>query len=583
MIAYSSSLYNTFELLYLQMNKTIKIAVVTPLRAATTSDVSVPGSKSYSLRALVVSGLCEEEFNISNLLASDDVFAMQDSISALKNKRVDIEVRESGLTARFMTALACISEGTQIISGRPSLQKRPIKDLVNSLHSLGAEIEYTEKEGFLPLKITSSELTGAKVTLKGSVSSQYLSALLLIAPKLKNGLEINIEDNQISKPYIDMTIDIMSHFGVQVENDDYRKYIVKPQRYVAKDYTVEADYSSASYFYAINHLTGSDMKVKGLNPDSHQGDKKFVDLLKKSELPEQINAEDFPDQAMTLAILAAFKNKKTVIKGIASLRIKETERIKAIENEFAKMGILTDSTEDSLTIYGGKPRHATIDTYGDHRLAMAFATAGCQIGNLQILNPQVVNKTFPEFWNELSKITDVKRSEKEFSNILLIGMRGSGKSTAGKTLAEKLNMKFIDMDDYLEQKHGMKVRDIVLKNGWEYFRDIESQACEDLSQKQNTVISSGGGIVLKKSNMELFESRSITIMLRTDPSVLSARIKNDKNRPELSNQPTLIGELDEVWKDRKNKYYEKAVFMIDTTNISPNQAADEIIEKLEIE
>lgn len=562
------------------MKNSIKLATISPLAKPVNATVKVPGSKSYSLRTLMISALCEDKFKISNLLDSEDVSAMQNCLEALKNRRVDIEAHESGLTARFMIALACISKGKQVITGSPGLRRRPIKDLVDALHKLGASINYLEQEGYLPVKIMGSELNGSKVTLKGDTSSQYLSALLLIGPKLEKGLEIEIVGKQISKPYIDMTIDIMNYFGVKVENNGYRHYVVKPQNYKPRDYTVEADYSSASYFFAINYLTGSQIKVDGLNPESKQADKKFVKLLSKSTGPMHVNMEDCPDQAMTMAVLAAFTKGKTTIDGIASLRVKETERIVAMQNELSKMGVKTYSTKDSLTIYGGNPKPAMIDTYGDHRIAMSFAVGATKLTGIHIMNPDVVGKTFPGFWSELANITEVKLKEKTFSNILLIGMRGSGKTITGKILAKKLGMQFIDMDIYLEKKHGHKVREIVLEHGWEHFRQIESEACREISKEKNTVISSGGGIVLDRKNIELFQKYSIIFFLKADPKVLSRRIRTDKNRPELSTQPTLIGELGKVWNDRKDKYYTNTDFIIKTTRISPKRAADEIMEKI---
>jgi 3-phosphoshikimate 1-carboxyvinyltransferase len=578
----------------------IETASLSPISKIDNATLRVPGSKSYSLRALLISALCEKEIKIKNLLDSDDTLAMKNCLENLKNKQTDLTAQESGLTARFITVLACVSPGVQTISGTPGLQKRPIKDLVDALRQLSAEIEYTERDGFLPLKVKSSELTGSKVNLKGDVSSQYLSALLLIGPTLENGLVIELRGEQISKPYIDMTIDIMSHFGVVVKNHDYKKYEIKPQKYQAKDYFVEGDFSSSAYFFASAALNGSKIKVENLNPASKQADRKFLDILvdmgSKIEndansitlngggvKPVNVNMQDCPDQAMTMAVLASFASGKTTIDGISSLRVKETERIAALENELAKMGIETSSTKDSLTIYGGKPSGATIDAYGDHRIAMSFAVAGTKIKGMEIFNPDVVDKTFPDFWHELAKITDVQSREKTFSSILLIGMRGSGKTTAGKILAEKLGKKFIDMDEMLEQKQSMRVRDIVLTRGWDYFRKLESDLCKEISRESDYVMSSGGGIVLDRNNMKLFEENTVSVLFKADPAILSDRIKNDKNRPELSTQPTLLGELDDVWKKRKSKYYSTADFIIDTSHISPKQAVDEIMGKLEIQ
>lgn len=579
----------------------LKTAAIFPLSRPVEAEINVPGSKSYSIRALMISALCKNNFKIHNLLESEDTKAMQNCIEALQAKRIDIEAEESGLTARFMTALACITPGTQIISGKPSLQKRPVKDLVNALRGLGANIEYMDKDGFLPLKVISSELTGNSITIFGGVSSQYVSALLLIAPLLKNGLTINIKGNLVSKPYIDMTIEAMDHFGVKVNNVfNYAHLTVESSNYKPNDFIVESDYSSAGYFFAIAALTKSKIAVDNLSYVSKQADRKFlatvgeigakIDTVRSSITAEGkslrsgvFHVEDFPDQAMTLAVLCAFAEGKSVIKGIKSLRVKETERVKALENELAKMGIETSSTNDSLTIYGGKPHGATIDTYGDHRIAMAFAVAGTKLSGVEIMNPGVVGKTFPGFWEELGKITKVAFKEKEYSNILLIGMRGSGKTTVGKILAEKLGKKFIDMDVYIQEKHGRTVRDMVLENGWEYFRKLESEACTRLSQEKNVVISSGGGIVLDQTNMELFEENSVKVLLRAEPAVLSARIRSDASRPELTTQPTLLGELDEVWQKRKNKYYKNADFIIDTSKDSPDVISGEILTKLDLQ
>ena len=195
-ITRNASPYNTFELLLEKMKNKIKLAAVTPLSKPVRPAVNVPGSKSYSLRVLMISALCDDKFEISNLLASDDVFAMQDCLTALSSKQIAIEARESGLSARFMIALACISYGVQIISGRPGLKKRPVKDLVDALQVLGAQIEYMEKDGFLPVKVLSSKLIGNKVALKGDTSSHYLSSLLLIAPGLQEGVSIESRESK---------------------------------------------------------------------------------------------------------------------------------------------------------------------------------------------------------------------------------------------------------------------------------------------------------------------------------------------------------------------------------------------------
>lgn len=560
-------------------------------------EVNVPGSKSYSLRALFLNELAEKPAKLHNLLESDDTRAMQKALAYLKNNNQDIYVNESGITARFITVLCCITPGIQKLEGAGSLNSRPIKDLVNALRSLGADIEYMDKEGFPPIKIKSSELKGSEVLISGRISSQYLSALLLVSPMLKNGLEINITENQVSKPYIDMTIDVMDKFGVSVINNDYKRYVIKPQRYICSDYVVESDYSSAAYFFALAALHESKIEVKNLYKDSKQADKNFLNVLQSMGAKVEYksdsvvvtgnklnyidaNMNNCPDQAMTAAVLASFAKGRSTIKGIYNLRLKESERIQAMQNELAKMGIKTRSKKDSLTIFGGKARATNIDTYNDHRLAMSFAVAATKISGLSIMNPDVTSKTFPDFWKELSKITSVKLENEEKKNILLIGMRGTGKSTTGRILAKKLGKDFVDMDKYIEEQENKKIRDIVIDKGWYYFRDLEKKASKNLCKYSNYVIASGGGIVLDPNNIQCFKPNSNIILINANPRVLSSRIRKDKNRLGLTNQPTLLGELSEVWRQREDMYYSACDFIVNSGRLNSKKVADQIVGKI---
>lgn len=560
-------------------------------------EVNVPGSKSYSLRALFLNELAEKPAKLHNLLESDDTRAMQKALSDLKNNNQDIYVNESGITARFVTVLCCITPGIQKLEGARSLNSRPIKDLVNALRSLGADIEYMGKEGFPPIKIKSSELKGNEVLISGRISSQYLSALLLVSPMLKNGLDINITDNQVSKPYIDMTIDVMDKFGVSVINNDYKRYVIKPQRYMCSDYVVESDYSSAAYFFALAALHESKIEVKNLYKDSKQADKNFLNVLQSMGAKVEYksdsvvvtgnkinyidaNMNNCPDQAMTAAVLASFAKGRSTIKGIYNLRLKESERIQAMQNELAKMGIKSRSKKDSLTIFGAQARATNIDTYNDHRLAMSFAIAATKISGLSIMNPDVTSKTFPDFWKELSKITSVRLENEDKKNILLIGMRGTGKSTTGRILAKKLGKDFVDMDKYIEEQENKKIRDIVIDKGWDYFRDLEKKASKELCQYSNYVIASGGGIVLDTNNIQCFKPNSNIILINANPRVLSNRIRKDKNRLGLTNQPTLLGELSEVWRQREDMYYSACDFIVNSGRLNSKKVAEQIVGKI---
>ncbi len=329
-----------------------------------------------------------------------DQIIVRGDIAHIEDKHYELYAHDSGTTVRFILALVCIVPGVKTIRGSKQLNERPISDLVDALRHLGALIEYCDKEGQLPVKVSSSSLKGTSVDLKGDISSQFYSALLLISPYIPGKLDIHLTSPLISKPYVDMTLQCMHEWKGKTE------------------YVIEGDFSSAGYFFAIAALTQSTITVENLNPSSAQADRKFLNILAKMGnivtyqenaicvqgtpiLPLDIDMEECPDQVMTLAVLAAFAKGTTHISGVRSLRVKETERVLALKNELGKMGIRTQDTHNTLTIYGGNPHAAAIDTYNDHRMAMAFAVAGMHLPGIVIHHPEVVNKTFPNFWETL--------------------------------------------------------------------------------------------------------------------------------------------------------------------------------------
>jgi len=342
-------------------------------------------------------------------------------VGSIMDQSYRLFAKDSGTTIRFMLALLCIVPGVKIIEGTSRLNERPIRDLVDGLRELGAVLEYCDRDGCLPLKVSSSTLTGRFVHLKADVSSQFCTSLLLIAPYLPEGLSMQLIGPLISKSYVGMTVQCMQDWGVLVsrQNDTF---VVAPQCYRKQKYVIEGDFSSAGYFFAIAALTQSTIHVENMNPCSVQGDRKFLEALErmgnvvtvenngicvhgKQVIPLDIDMEECPDQVMTLAVLAAFAEGITRISGVRSLRVKETERVVALKNELGKMGVRTEDTHDTLTIYGGSPKAAEIATYNDHRMAMAFAVAKMRLPELTIRNPEVVSKTFPTFWEVLSVIT----------------------------------------------------------------------------------------------------------------------------------------------------------------------------------
>lgn len=412
------------------------------LKKSVDATIVIPGSKSYTNRALIMAALTKGPVTLYNPLYSEDTEAMigclrslgirvetlpdrmivYDDISMVQNNYYELFAHDSGTTIRFITALICLTPGVKVIKGNARLNERPIKDLVDALRMLGAKIDYLKEEGQAPLKIHSSSLRlKSEVTIDATMSSQFFSSLLMIAPFLE-GLKINLRGKVISQPYIEMTIQAMRTWGinvVQIENGTY--HIPAQQHYKLNEFIIEGDFSSAGYFFAIAVLTQSTITLKNLNPHSVQADRKFLDILTmmgnditinedsikvtgKQILPLTLNMEDCPDQVQTIALLAAFAKGITKISGVRSLRLKETERVQALKHELAKMGIKTEDTHDTLTIYGGNPQPATIHTYGDHRMAMAFAVAGTKLQGIKIQDPEVVNKTFPTFWDQLRSL-----------------------------------------------------------------------------------------------------------------------------------------------------------------------------------
>lgn len=390
---------------------------ITPLKKPICARVRAPGSKSYTNRALILAALEKGPITLKNPLYSDDTEAMigclrtlglkietrpdqitvHGGVGYIENKSYQLFACDSGTTVRFMLALLCIVPGVKVIEGSKRLNERPISDLVDALRSLGAKIEYTGHEGRLPVKVSSSDLSGRSVYLRGDASSQFYSALLLISSHVPGGLSIHLTSPLISKPYADMTKSCLEGWKGK------------------KEYVIEGDFSSAGYFFAIAVLTRSTITVENLNPSSLQADRKLLGILEKMDnkiilqenaicvegkqiIPLDIDMEDCPDQVMTVAVLAAFAKGVTKISGVRSLRVKESERVLALKNELAKMGVRTEDTHDTLTIHGGSPHAAEIDTYGDHRIAMAFAVAGMHVPGIVIRHPEVVNKTFPTFW-----------------------------------------------------------------------------------------------------------------------------------------------------------------------------------------
>jgi 3-phosphoshikimate 1-carboxyvinyltransferase len=528
------------------------------------------------------------------IACKDTLLEVTNNVKVVQNKDYKLNARLSGITMRFLLALSCTLPGMQTLYGHEGLNNRPIGDLVDGLRQLGATIEYLERDGFPPVRVTSTSLRPGTVRMPGGVSSQFFSAVLMVAPRIAGDITIEVIGEQISKPYIVMTIDTMQQFGVHVQNEQYRAYHVRGgQQYTMRRYEVEGDISSAAYFFAIAVLTHSTITVQNVNPQSKQADMQFLHILEQmgAEVTSgqqsitvhghgvralDVDMQDCPDQAMTVAALAACAPGTTIIRGVQSLRVKETERVVAVEHELAKLGITAESTPDTLTIHGGQPHDAHIDTYGDHRMAMAFAVLGTKLPGIVINNPGVVGKTFPGFWEALTNVTTAPPAR----NIVLIGMRGSGKNTIGALLAKRLGLDFIDIDKRVVLQTGQSIPKMVAEHSWEYFRDQESAAVLAASTQNGVVIATGGGTILRPENVTALREQGTLVLLTAPPRVLAQRIAGDANRPALTQQESLEAELTQVWNERRDHYQRAADLVVSTETNSPEAVAIEIERRL---
>ena len=376
-------------------------------------EITLTSSKSESNRALIIQALCEGNFEIDNLSISDDTVVLQ---KLLNSSEKELNVKLAGTVMRFLTAFLAIKKEEVFLTGEPRMKQRPIKVLVDVLIGLGAEIEYLEKEGYPPIKITGKELEGGKISIDGSVSSQYISAMLMIAPKLKNGLQLEFKGEIISKPYINMTIEMMRYFCVEA-NWVGNSVVVEAGKYKAKYFKIEADWSAASYWYSFVALAKeADITLYGLREESLQGDavvceiyKKFgvetefiengIRLTKKSEFRIQnselkIDFINFPDIAQTVAVTCAALNVEAKLTGLKTLRIKETDRIIALQTELNNLGFNVEVDGDDIIVNHLSQEcfslsGVEVKTYNDHRMAMAFAPLAL-LGEIIIENENVV-------------------------------------------------------------------------------------------------------------------------------------------------------------------------------------------------
>lgn len=385
--------------------------------------ITLPASKSITNRALVIEALSKKDFSFQNLSKADDSKLMN---QLLHSKSNILDCKNAGTVFRFLTAYLAIQDRETILTGNERMKSRPIKPLVNALNTLGCNITYLEKEGFPPLKIKGHPIKGGKITIDSSLSSQFISALLLIAPYFQSGLNLTLTGNQVSTPYITMTLKMMNFFGI--ETRFHKETItVFSGHYQYKNLVIENDWSSASYFFALAALfPGSQFSFYGLHKGSWQGDHRLISYIKnfrietnfkqdqveatsKKKSVEKFSADfiENPDLVQTFVVLCTLKKVPFYLTGVDHLRYKETDRLVAIKNELTKIGGNLEIKENMIFCnHFTQPINpeGIIKTYNDHRMAMSFALAACVHPELQIEQPEVVNKSFPGFWENFENL-----------------------------------------------------------------------------------------------------------------------------------------------------------------------------------
>lgn len=411
-------------------------------------EINLPGSKSLSNRALLLASLAHGTSTISNLLESDDTRHMLNAMQSLGIEYVlsedktqcrvvgnggAIESKDSlelflgnaGTAMRPLCASLCLGKGRFILTGELRMKERPIGHLVDALRGAGAEINYLENEGYPPLEIKANGLEGGELEIDGTISSQFLTALLMASPLMREDTTIKIKGELVSKPYIDITLDIIKKFGVEISHENYQVFKIKAgQSYQAvENFMVEGDASSASYFLAAAAIKGGSVKVTGIGKKSVQGDIGFVDVLEKmgakvqweedfiTVTKDQLQAIDvdgnaIPDAIMTLATMALFCEGTTTIRNIYNWRVKETDRLFAMATELRKVGAEVEEGEDYLEITAPKQlKYAEIDTYDDHRIAMCFSLVALSDVAVTINEPECTAKTFPTYFEVLESVS----------------------------------------------------------------------------------------------------------------------------------------------------------------------------------
>ena len=522
---------------------------ITPLVLPFDHEPDLPGSKSIANRALVLAALYEGLTDVVGAGEGDDVRSMVENLRILgfdvQGRGGDYRVQggipkapgtgkldcgAGGTTLRYLLALAALCPGEWSIDGSERLRRRPIEELVTALGSLGARIE--AKEGRLPLRVLGGGLHGGTIGIDASRSSQFLSALLLIAPALPQGLVIDVSGRLASASYVALTLSTLEKFGVPVLRRGNRFDVGETKLESPGTYVVETDWSAAGAWLVIERLTRSRLRLPRLDWRSAQPDSILPSILDalEGDGPRTIEVSSCPDQLMNLAVFAARRVGPTRFTGAGTLNLKESERLVVLERELGRAGVSVSHEVDELIVKGpAQLRPATLEPESDHRMAMAFAIMGLMHPGIVVRDPGCVSKSYPGFFEELAGLVDRPRA------IALVGMRGAGKSTLAAELGKQLRLEVIDLDRVFESRCG-PIGEFVRKEGWPRFREIEEALVrEHLAPRR--VLALGGGAIESHGIRRALAAEAITVWVQEFAAILSQRVGASSRPSVTSNDP----------------------------------------------